>query len=70
MHELLVQWVGYLVPWIEAIGIVVVLWGVLEAIMGLLRRGWAVLTSVVYKDLGAGIDETAFRENLKKLSGR
>ncbi|MEW6330434.1 MAG: DUF1622 domain-containing protein [Pseudomonadota bacterium] len=43
MHELLVQWVGYVVPWIEAIGIIVVLWGILGALAGLARRGWSVL---------------------------
>lgn len=54
MHELLVQWVGYGVPWIEALGIVVVLWGVLEALAGLVQRGWSVLTRLpVRADLGA-----------------
>lgn len=54
MHELLVQWVGYGVPWIEAVGIAVVLWGVLEALAGLIRRGWSVLAKhAVRKDLGA-----------------
>lgn len=43
MHELLVQWVGYVVPWIEAMGIVVVLWGVLEALAGLAQRLGSVL---------------------------
>ena len=54
MHELLVQWVGYVVPWIEALGIVVVLWGVLEAFMNLAQRGWSLATRrTVRKDLGA-----------------
>ncbi len=54
MHELLVQWMSYVVPWIEALGIVMVLWGVLEALAGLVRRGWSVLTQhPVRKDLGA-----------------
>jgi uncharacterized membrane protein len=53
MHELLVQWVGYVVPWIEALGIVVVLWGVLEAFMGLAQRGWWLAAQrAVRKDLG------------------
>ncbi len=54
MHELLVQWVGYVVPWIEALGIVVVLWGILEAFAGLVQRGWSVLARhAARKDLGA-----------------
>ncbi len=54
MHELLVQWVGYVVPWIEALGIVAVLWGILEAILGLAHRGWSVLTRAAARpDLGA-----------------
>jgi uncharacterized membrane protein len=44
MDELLVQWVSYIVPWIESLGIVVVLWGIIEAIIGLTRGGWSVLT--------------------------
>ncbi|MDT3706221.1 MAG: DUF1622 domain-containing protein [Thiobacillus sp.] len=52
MHELLVQWVGYVVPWIEALGIVVVLWGVLEAFLGLARRGWLAAQRAARKDLG------------------
>jgi hypothetical protein len=31
MPEFLVQWAGYVIPWIEALGIVVVLWGIVEA---------------------------------------
>lgn len=54
MHELLVQWVGYAVPWVEAMGIVMVLWGILAALLGLAQRGWRVLTrSAARKDLGA-----------------
>lgn len=53
MHGLLVQWVGYVVPWIEALGIAVVLWGVVEAILGLARRGWLALTRrAAGQDLG------------------
>jgi uncharacterized membrane protein len=43
MHDLLVQFAGYVVPWIEIMGILVVLWGVLEALAALVRRGWAKL---------------------------
>ena len=43
MHEFLVQWVSYVVPWIESLGIVAVLWGILEAIISLTRGGWSVL---------------------------
>jgi len=38
MHELLVQWMGYVVPWIETLGIVMVLWGIPKALAGLVRR--------------------------------
>lgn len=54
MHQLLVQWVGYVVPWIEAAGIVAVLWGVLEALAGLVQRGGSVLRRrAAVRDLGA-----------------
>lgn len=54
MHELLVQWVGYVVPWIEALGIVMVLWGILGALAGLVQRGWSALAKhAAQKDLGA-----------------
>ncbi|MCC6208276.1 MAG: DUF1622 domain-containing protein [Gammaproteobacteria bacterium] len=42
MHEFLVQGVGYVVPWIEAVGIVIVAWGVFEGLARLGRRVWAV----------------------------
>lgn len=52
MHQLLVQWVGYVVPWIEVLGIVVVLWSILEAFAGLGQRGWSMLTQcAARKDL-------------------
>jgi hypothetical protein len=53
MHELLVQWVGYVVPWIEALGIVVVLWGVLGAFMGLAQR-WLVVGDAAHHGQGPG----------------
>ncbi len=43
MHQLLVQWVGYAVPWIEVLGIFVVLWSILEALAGLAQRAWSLL---------------------------
>jgi len=43
MHEMLAQWVAYVVPWIEALGIVAVLWSVIEALVSLARRGGAIL---------------------------
>lgn len=53
MHALLVQWMSYVVPWIEALGIVMVLWGILEALAGLVQRGWSVMTRrTARKDLG------------------
>lgn len=38
MHHLLVEFVGMVAPWIEAIGIAVVLWGALEGLFRLLLR--------------------------------
>lgn len=32
-------------PWIEVLGIVMVLWSILEALTGLAQRGWSLLTS-------------------------
>lgn len=43
MHEILVQWMGYVVPPIEAVGIAVVLWGIAEGLAKLLRRGWQAM---------------------------
>lgn len=42
MHEFLELVVEYVVPWIEAIGVAIVLWGVVEALVRLLRRTWAI----------------------------
>lgn len=54
MHEVLVQWVGYVVPWIEALGILMVLWGILGAVSGLGLRVWSVLSGRTERmDLGA-----------------
>jgi uncharacterized membrane protein len=44
MHEWLVGFVGLVVPWIEAVGIAVVLWGAAEGLMQLVLRGAAVLS--------------------------
>jgi len=43
MHELLVEWTGYVVPWIELFGILMVLCAVLQALAGLAQRAWSVL---------------------------
>ena len=43
MHEWLVEWIPQIVPWIEAVGIVIVLWGALEGLLKLLGRLKAVL---------------------------
>ncbi|MDZ4142456.1 MAG: DUF1622 domain-containing protein [Methylotenera sp.] len=43
MHELLVQWVGYVVPIIELVGIAIVLWGVFQGITKLAYRSWMAL---------------------------
>lgn len=38
MHQLLIQLVDMIVPWIEMIGIAVVLWGATEGLLKLLQR--------------------------------
>lgn len=38
MHQLLIDLVEMAVPWIEMLGIAVVLWGVIEGLAGLLMR--------------------------------
>lgn len=38
MHDLLIGLVELVVPWIEMIGIAVVLWGVVEGLVGLMMR--------------------------------
>ncbi|MDH4286217.1 MAG: DUF1622 domain-containing protein [Gallionella sp.] len=43
MHELLIDFVEIVVPWIEMLGISVVLWGVIEGLIGLLLRIKTVL---------------------------
>lgn len=54
MHQLLVQWVGYVVPWIELLGVVIVLWAVIDACASLVQRGWSVLRRhAAHKDLNA-----------------
>jgi hypothetical protein len=45
---------GYVIPWIEALGIVVVLWGIVEALLALSRRAWrAAAGHTALGDLGA-----------------
>ena len=43
MHELLIELVQQVVPWIEMVGIVVVLWGAIEGLVRLALRLYAVL---------------------------
>lgn len=43
-HDLLVQGISYIVPWIEAAGIAIVVWGSIEVIINLARRGMALLS--------------------------
>ncbi len=38
MHQLLIEFVELVAPWIEAIGIAVVLWGAIEGLIRLLLR--------------------------------
>lgn len=40
MHELLVNLAGHVVLWVEALGIVMVLWAVLQGLLRLSRRAW------------------------------
>lgn len=47
MHQLLVGFVELVAPWIEAVGIVVVLWGAIEGLIRLLLRIAAVLSRKV-----------------------
>ena len=37
MHELLVEWINLVAPWIEAVGIAVVVWGVVEGLLNRVR---------------------------------
>ena len=46
MHELLVEVIGLIVPWVEAVGIAVVLWGAVEGLFLLARRGVQALRGV------------------------
>ena len=43
MHELLIDIVKLVVPWIEMVGIAVVMWGALEGLIGLMLRIKSVL---------------------------
>jgi uncharacterized membrane protein len=43
MREALIAGVGFILPWIEALGIAMVLWGILQAVAGLVQRGWSRL---------------------------
>ena len=43
MHELLIELVETVVPWIEMVGIAVVLWGAIEGLIQLLLRAKSVL---------------------------
>ena len=43
MHQMLISLVELVVPWIEALGIAVVLWGAIEGLIGLLLRIKAAL---------------------------
>lgn len=45
MHQLLIDLVEMVVPWIEMIGIAVVLWGAVEGLLKLLSRIKSVLTA-------------------------
>lgn len=38
MHERLIQWMGFVIPLIEAVAIAIVLWGSVEGLAKLLRR--------------------------------
>jgi uncharacterized membrane protein len=54
MQELLEAWVAWVVPAIQAVGVVIVLWGVIEALLALARRAVQRLTAThPRKHLGA-----------------
>ncbi len=43
MHELLVTVVSYLAPALESVGVAVTVWGCIQGLGGLLKRGYLVL---------------------------
>lgn len=43
MQELMVEFVHLVIPWVELIGIAVVMWGAIEGLVGLLQRMKSVL---------------------------
>ncbi len=47
MHEFLVELVAVIVPWIEAVGITIVMWGAIEGLVKLLGRFRSVLDSAI-----------------------
>ena len=47
MHELLVELVAAIVPWTEAVGIAIVMWGAMEGLVKLLGRLRSVLDRTV-----------------------
>ena len=47
MHEFLVELVAKIVPWTEAVGIAIVMWGAAEGIIKLLARFRTLLNSAV-----------------------
>ena len=47
MHEFLVELVALIVPWTEAAGIAIVMWGVIEGLVKLLGRFRSLLDSAV-----------------------
>ena len=54
MHDFLVQSADYAIPWIEALGITVVLWGIVEALVALGLRAWRIAArQKTPADLGA-----------------
>jgi uncharacterized membrane protein len=54
MHDFLVQAADYAIPWIEAFGIIVVVWGIAEALVALALRTWRLATrQMLAPDLGA-----------------
>lgn len=57
MHELFVQWMDYVVPWIDLVCIVMVLWDVVEAFMGL------GATRLVVSDVAHGAQRWCWNES-------
>ncbi len=53
MHDLLEAIINWIVPAIQAVGVVIVVWAVIQALISLVRRGWLLLAQG-YAPVGLG----------------